>query len=443
MRQFQEIYKKYRKININMTIKLLLRVALICARQLVDSAHDSKDKNVNDVFYKAEDSHVVDGMLGVKEKKVNEISYKPETYNGHIDLINVLVKPDKLILRSSVDEASMIRWDIPNQSDNWSFVIDFNEPNLRSSEMAKLYIFYTKEKPILGGFKGANPIFNGFAAGIEFQGKNVELGYAINTGIDLFNMDEYVTRMDSLNPRRFKDLNNIKLKLISTNKNLKFEIYNGEKIIYDNFRFFSREDLENGKKGHYIGIFADYKNVSSGKAFELKGAQFYTREETKDYIITKSYMNDGIESIAHKTDILHPNEDIQTLIYKIHNLTKFAKSILGELPESNVKNSEIELLKELEMFNNKLVKLEGTYSEKKNNKKHPGVYSNDIDNKIKRLLKNTTDLEFSIESIHEANSKKYNILEMFSIAFGVLTMSLLVYRDVSEYIESRKTAAKV
>jgi len=380
----------------------------------------------------------INGIEGLKESKAEDIFYKPEIYNDHIDLINVVVKPDKLVMRSSIDEGAMMRWDVPNKADDWSFEIDFNEPNLNAAEFARLYIFYTKEKPLLGGFKGGNTTFHGFAAGIEFQGKRVELGYALNKGNDFFNMDDFVTKMDSLNPRRFQELKNLKFKVICTSKNFKMEVYSGETIIYDNFRFFTAEDLENRKKGHYIGIFADYKDVSSGKAFEITHAQLYRREETSDYKLTKSYMDPVIGIIRNKEQILHPNEDIKTFIFKMHKLAESAKIILGELPESSIKNSEIEILKEVEGLTDQIKRLKEIGRIRNSRSSSEGIHSNDIDNKIKRLYKNITDFEFSIESIAESNGRKYNMLEMLSIVLGVFTMSFMIYRETVEYMQSRK-----
>lgn len=91
---------------------------------------------------------VAKAQEGVVEQVMDGINYTPHVYNDHIGLQNVLVKPDKLILRSSIDESSMVRWDVPSAKDNWSFVINFNELNLGASESAGLYLFHTKEKQL-------------------------------------------------------------------------------------------------------------------------------------------------------------------------------------------------------------------------------------------------------------------------------------------------------
>lgn len=332
----------------------------------------------------------------IKETKVKNINYISNVYNDNIELMNVLVKPEKLIMRSSIDESSMLRWNIPNTVDNWAFDIQFNEPNLKSSEKASLYLFYTKENPIIGAFKGAHSTFHGLGAGIEFEGKNVELGYTVNKGTDYFSMEDIFVRHYSLNPRRFKSLKNFRMKVICTKKNFKIELYNEGELLYDNFKFFKSEDVEYSKGGYFFGIFAEYKNVSSGKAIEILGAQLYEREESKDYSIFASNMKKYLASPPNKSDILHPNEDIQNIIYKTHLLIENTTKMLGELPDTTLKTAENELKKELDMLLDKVDKLNIMQRHQKpdSNKK---MNTNDLDNKIKRLFKTVSDIEFEVE----------------------------------------------
>ena len=51
----------------------------------------------------------------------NEIRYFQNEENDHIGLQNVDVKDHELHLRSSIDYASLIRWDIENPINDWSF----------------------------------------------------------------------------------------------------------------------------------------------------------------------------------------------------------------------------------------------------------------------------------------------------------------------------------
>ena len=194
-----------------------------------------------------------------------------------------------------------------------SITFKFNEPNLNSSEKAGIYLHYTKKKPTIGEFKGGNGLFHGFIAGIEFTGKSVDLVYIKNNGEDYTSLEEFVTQTDSINPIRIKSIETITMKIISTSKNLKIELHNEDKLIYDNFKIFGVSDLGFNLSGKYLGITADYKNVSSGKAFKLKEAQLYKRIEKADYNIYKSYMSEAKPIIREKEEIHHYDTDVQQL----------------------------------------------------------------------------------------------------------------------------------
>lgn len=369
---------------------------------------------------------------GVVEQAMDGINYTPHVYNDHIGLQNVLVKPDKLVLRSSIDESSMVRWDIPNTRDGWSFVVNFNELNLGSSESAGLYLFYTNEKPVIGDFKGANSVFHGCVAGIEFNGKGVDLVYAKNDGLDYRSVDEYVTKVDSLNPRRFRNIEFLKLKVIATDKNFKVEIYDGDTIIYDNFRFFAKEDLENHKSSKYFGIFADYKNVSSGKAFEISSAQAFHREELGEYSVSRSYMSKTVPTVTNKNEISHPNTDVRDFIFKVNATTAHMRRLLGELPETILSHSEKELIKEMDALSEKLERLKSMH---RNHITKSGVPSglNELDLKIKKLSRSIGDIEYAIEDFSERASARYSLFEYITVFGGIGAMLVLLARELSEY----------
>lgn len=375
------------------------------------------------------DASIVKAQEGVIEQSLDGINYTPHIYNDHIGLQNVLVKPNKLILRSSIDESSMIRWDIPNTKDNWSFIVSFNELNLSSSESAGLYLFYTKEKPVIGDFKGANSIFHGFAAGIEFNGKGVDLVYAKNDGLDYRNIDGYVSKMDSLNPRRFRNIEFLKLKVIATDKNFKIEIYDGDRIIYDNFRFFSKEDLENHRGGKYFGIFADYKNVSSGKAFEINSVQAFHRKELKEYSVSKTYMSKMLPSVIGKHDISHPNTDVRDFIFKVNAVAAYIRSLLGELPETTLGHSEKELIKEMDVLSEKLEKFKAMQRVQVS-RGGMSIRLNELDLKIKKIFRSISDIDYAIQDLNERTSTKHNFFEYLTIFGGIGAMMVLLVREL-------------
>lgn len=373
----------------------------------------------------------------VIETPVESLDYHPGVYNDHIGIQNVLVKSDKLLLRSTIDDGSMVRWELPNSKDDWSFVFKFNELNLESRESAGIYLFYTQEKPTIGSFKGGPSKYHGFMVGLEFVGKSVELVYAKNNGEDYTNMDEYVSTVDSLNPQRFANVDMLKMKVICTKNNFKAEIYDGDTLIYDNFKFLTKEHIENHKKGGYISMFANYKNVSSGKAFELHDAQLYQREETPGYSPTSSKMEKITPQIKNRNEVIHPNVDIRDLIFKMSAVTNYVKSVIGELPETAITKAEKELTKEVDTIIERFGRSKSGISDKPLrtdlNKK-----INHLDIQFKAILKKLNDLDFLIDTVSEKSTKKIWIIEYLVVLLGSISAIVLIINESRKFIDSTR-----
>jgi hypothetical protein len=324
-------------------------------------------------------------------------------------------------------QPSLIRWDIENPINDWSFTFKFNEPILNSSEKAGIYLHYTKEKPTIGEFKGGNGLFHGFIAGIEFTGKSVDLVYIKNNGEDYTSLEEFVTQTDSINPIRIKSIETITMKIISTSKNLKIELYNEDKLIYDNFKIFSVSDLGFNLSGKYLGITADYKNVSSGKAFKLKEAQLYKRIEKADYNIYKSYMSEAKPIIREKEEIHHYDTDVQELIHKIELSNSYIKAILGDLPETTINKAEEGLIKDIKMIEEKVKKLEdSTKSKSKNFDLSHRL--NEMEIKIKQLHRSIKDMDYIVDKFI-----KYKVKSNSSIDYIILISSCIILTAWATY----------
>lgn len=389
-------------------------------------------------FLKA-DNTLVSSEPGVIETPVEGFNYIPGVFNDNIGLQNVIVRSDKLIMRSTIDDSSMIRWEVPVPEDNWSFIFDFNELNLESRESAGLYLFYTKDKQTLGNYKGGTSEYHGFMAGIEFLGKTIELNYAKNEGEDFRNIAEFVTKVDSLNPNRFVNVTSLRLKIINTKNNFKIEIYDKEKLLYDNFRFFGEDDLSNSKKGYYISIFAEYRHVSSGKAFELRNAILNKRVETKEYSTSLIRMEKIENSPKNKSDIQHTNTEVNELIFKISALTSYTKAMLGDLPETAISNVEKELTKEIEMITSKLDKLAGLKSRKRETSNFISNL-NVLDLKLKGLERLMNEVEYHMEHMKETQNKKFSIFESIAIFSSSFVVLILGIRELQNFLENRKVA---
>lgn len=374
------------------------------------------------------------GETDVEEVALDHHSYIPKIYNDHIELSNVQVNSEKLVMRSSIDSGSMIRWDIPNEHEDFSFEVVFNEPNLSANELASLYLFYTKERPVIGNLKGGFGKFNGFMAGIEMKGKSVELGYALNEGKDYTNLQGVAILTDAISPTRFKNVEELRMKIIFTKKNIKFELYNGDKLLYDNFRIYDEKELDFIKKGYYFGLFADYKDASSGKAIEIRKVQAYKRVENAKYDPLKKNIIPISNKIA-KSEILHSNTDAKHFINSVYNVIHLIEKLFGKLPNGTLKKIDEELGKELEIIESKLKNL---YESQNNIKDRKPTRLNEIDNKIQMINRQMIAVEFSLENLREKKRISEGTISNIILVIGVLSMIILLKKEVHSFMENRK-----
>lgn len=395
--------------------------------EISPQVHDSKTPHIHD-SEKAED---------VLESKVTDISYEPNVYNDHIALQNVFVKNDKLFLRSGIEESSLVRWDLENPEQEWSFVIKFNELNLTSSEAAGIYLHYTKEKPIIGDFKGGNSTFNGMVAGIEFNGKAVDLIFAKNDGKDFTAVEDFEMKRDTVNPLRFKGVENLTMKFISTEKNFKIELYDDTRLLYDNFKFSKVKEWGLYKPGMFFGIVTNYKNVASGKSFILKYAQLHKRSENSNYNPYKSNSEKVKNVIRTKEEIEHDDSDIRELISKVEISNGYIKSILGEIPNSALHEAEEDLSKDLNQLGEKIAKVNEIL---KNKEKRIDLSHriNDFEIKIKQLQRSVKELQYIINKTIQTRFKSNGTIEYVILILGCVLLTIWATKEFSAIYSASK-----
>lgn len=368
-------------------------------------------------------------QTGVHESAVEEFHYAPNVYSETIGIQNVVLKPDNLYLKSGMERNSLLRWDPENTTEDWSFTFSFNEPNLSSDESAGIYLRYTDEKPTVGSFKGGDNIFSGLMVGLEFSGKAVNIAYTKNDGKDYNDIHAYVIKRDELNPARFRGVETLTVKVISTSKNLKVEIYDGDRLLYDNFRLYNMDKYGFNKAGKHFGIVADYPNISSGKAFILHGAQLYHRSEDDKYALYKSHV-DRLKPVARpKHEIRHPNSDIRELIRVAELAVAFVQSSVGELPNTRLEEMETELSKDLEALGERIGKLK-KLAPSKNRKNSLNLRLNDFGIKAKQIQRSLGDLQFAVESSTKRRRSEPFLLKYIVFASGCLVLYTLVYREI-------------
>lgn len=380
-------------------------------------------------------------MQGVEESPINNFEYPKGSSNEHIGIQNVVLRGNNLYLKSGISEQSLIRWDIPNNNENWAFSLTFNELDLGSNEKAGIYLRYTDEQPLIGKFKGGEGVYNGFTVGLEHVGKSFSIVYAKNDGQDYSQAEDYVVRKDEINPARFKNVEEITLKVICTNKNLKLEIYERDKLIYDNFRIYDVKSLKLNKKGRYFGIVTDYSHVPSGKAFELKHAQLYKRIESESYQVYKSYSEKITSSYKDIREINHHDDDVKELIHLSSSVMLYIKNIIGDLPETRLSSLANESKKELGFIGDRIAALEKIVKSEKT-KSNFDSKLNDFEIRIKQIQGLITDLNFTIEEGVTNTSNYTHIIQYIIFGAGCTLLYILGSREISHILELRSKLNK-
>lgn len=367
----------------------------------------------------------------VEESPISEISYVPGIFNELLVLSGVNIQDGETYMRDGISNIAMLRWEKKNTEKNWAFTIEFNEPNLDSNEKAGIYLRYTEERPKTGLYKGGSSKFTGMVAGIEFGGKTANLIFTHNEGKEILGMEDFYTNSDSIKPSRLKGVSKLKMKIINTEKNIKIELYDEDRLIYDGFRPVIGKKLPIQGSGGYFGITTAYKEVSTSKIFHLKNAQLYSRLESEDY--DPDIRQDTKQKILtrEKYEINHPNVDVKDLIHKTEHLLAFIHKIFGDVGSSLIERADEILEKELNTLNDK-IKRYININRANENEATKSINVNRLEVKIKQLKRKINELNYSL---HENVSKKSQGLStkkylMLMVGSGIL--GVLIYRELQK-----------
>lgn len=263
------------------------------------------------------------------ERQLHTISMTDESAR----LYNGIKQHDHWTLRNGKSGSIVNLLKKNEDHDEWSFETAFKLPSLKYPEFAGIYFWYTDEQVKHGGFKGANGQFSGVMAGLEFMGKSVDIVVSINHGeMDYTGLRSEDTELkDSPDPAIFKGHDELMLKVISTSKNFKVEIYDkDQKLIYDRVRYTSMTEIGTRLSGKFFGITTDYSDLKTDSAFQLKSLGLFEREETEHYSPEEYHTEVPDISPRLHHEVTHPDEEIQHTISGIEHLTKYLRVVLGE-----------------------------------------------------------------------------------------------------------------
>ncbi|KAH9385317.1 uncharacterized protein NEMAJ01_0213 [Nematocida major] len=248
-------------------------------------------------------------------------------------LYNGIKQQDSWILRNG-SSGSVVNLKQKNTDhDEWSFETEFSLPALRHPEFAGLYFWYTEEPVRHGPFKGASGKFNGVMAGLELVGKSLDIVISVNHGeMDYAGLRAVETELkDSPDPAIFKGHESLILKVISTAKNFKVEIYDTDKkLLYDRVRYTSMAEMGSRLSGKFFGLTTEYLEARPSVHFTLASMKLFQREESEAYSIGdyNAEVPEASPRLPH--EVSHPDEEIQHAISGIEHLTKYIRVVMGE-----------------------------------------------------------------------------------------------------------------
>ncbi|KAI5148328.1 hypothetical protein ENBRE01_0261 [Enteropsectra breve] len=373
---------------------------------------------------------------GYYEEEIARMNYIPGKNNELIGVQNVVLNDEGLFMRSGLFEGSALHWEEEYTEENWAFVCRFNEPNLGAEERASIYMRYTSDTPKIGSFKGGEDAFHGLHVGLEFKGKSVRIVYSSNAGLKYEGAEEYASHSDFINPRRFRSIDELTLKVISTAKNFKIEIYSKDKVIFDKFMLFDPSETKLIKAGKYFGIIANYSHAASGKAFILHEAKVYRRTEFESYVPQKSKTVDIVHTARDHGDVNHHNSDIKEFIHIFENISEYLKDILGEFPQTIIMKGNEELSDEINRLAEKVSKLKEVIKPEHKNTL-PNLNSLEI--KIQTAMKEINNIHFIAKNTIAAKKQSMNgMLNYGLFGAGCALLGVISYNEVLKFMSFKK-----
>ncbi|WEL39104.1 hypothetical protein PFJ87_07g01860 [Encephalitozoon hellem] len=370
---------------------------------------------------------------GVIEKANAEIAYHPGGSNEKVGVKGTHVEADGLSLRRHTDEGGLVVFLEPNPYDEWSFSYTFTNAKLRFPHIGGVYLWYTSDIQDQGLYRGGHDMFEGIMAGLEFRGSQPEIVMAINDGkTNLVGSEEMTLYRDTINPERLKGVKDITVKVISTEKNFKVELYDGDRLLYDSFRYYRKGTLAGIGSGKYFNITSFYDKAPSDSVYKLKEAQLFQRTETSEYEVHSVHAPPVDKTPRSPDGILHEDEEIRHLISKIEYLNEYLHLVVGE-PHKSSFDKVVYVLSE--QLKTRMKSIEDIVSSAKNNGGSEMKFMslnekmNGIDIKLQRIQKSFADLDHVVNSLKKDYSRSSNILVYIVVGIGVAGFGLVAMKE--------------
>ncbi|CAD25691.1 threonyl-tRNA synthetase fragment [Encephalitozoon cuniculi GB-M1] len=364
-----------------------------------------------------------DHKKGVVEKANQEIAYHPGGSNEKVGVKGTQVESDGLSLRRHTDEGGLVVFLAPNPHEEWSFSYTFTNARLRFPHIGGVYLWYTSDIQDQGVYRGGHDLFEGIMAGIEFRGSQPEIVMAVNDGKTSFMGSEEMTLYrDTINPERLKGVKDITVKVISTNKNFKVELYDGDRLLYDSFRYYRKGTLAGIGSGKYFNITSFYDKAPSDSVYKLKEAQLFERTETSEYEVHSVHAPPVDKTPRSPDGIIHEDEEIRHLISKIEYLNEYLHLVVGE-PHGSSFDKVVHVISE--QLKTHMKKIEDAVAALRSGGSSETKFMNlnekmnGVDIKLQKIQKAFADLDHAVNSLKNDYSRSSNFLVYIILGIGV------------------------
>lgn len=359
---------------------------------------------------------------GVIEHANEEIAYHPGGSNEKVGVKGTQVESDGLSLRRHTDEGGLVVFLAPNPYEGWSFSYTFTRADLRFPHVGGVYLWYTSDIQDQGSYRGGHDMFEGIMAGIEFRGSQPEIVMAMNDGKANFMGSEDMTLYrDTINPERLKGVRDITVKVISTNKNFKVELYDGDKLLYDSFRYHSKGSLAGVGSGKYFNITSFYDKAPSDSVYKLKSAQLFERTETDEYEVHSIHAPAVAMAPRSPDGVMHEDEEIRHLISRMEYLNEYLHLVVGDAHNSSFDKVAHVLSEQLKSH---MKRIEEVIATPRNGAPETKLMAlnekmNGIDIKLQKIQKAFADLDHVVNSLKNDHSRSSNFLVYIILGIGV------------------------
>ncbi|KAI5173107.1 hypothetical protein NEFER03_2085 [Nematocida sp. LUAm3] len=321
-------------------------------------------------------------------------------------------------------KGSLVNFINKNENqDEWSVEMHFRVPDLMHTQFAGIYLWYTVEQIAPGEYKGAQGRFNGLVAGIEFLGKSVDLMVSVNHGEEDYAglRSEDTELRDAPEPSIFRGHRELTLKVISTAKNFKVEVYGEDKhLLYDKIRYTSMTEIGSRLSGKYFGVSTDYHENMSAEGIVLNEVLMRSREEGELYDPDTEHT--VVKEVAPRapSEVNHPQEEVQHTISMIEHLTKYLRIVLGE-PIAKPINENVLYIKKLMNFQSAHILelrdlLQGVIEVCKKNAEKERIHRDEILSAIKH-----------VHTVYESRDMDSRRNKSYYPVFGVILFSFVSF----------------